>query len=471
MGLSGIAIVLFSAAVPAALVPAVQDLVGYWKGDEADPPTGGSAADATGAHPGVYQDGASTVGPRPVPAPALRFPNERCMSFAGPTAVVCVPDAPPLRRTGDFTIAFWVRVTAAPNDWVRLVGKGSSNLRQFGIWLEPGTRRLLFQQYDGDGRPILNLFGSAAIDLNAWHHVAGVVEAQAARIYVNGRIVAAGTRSGIPAVSQDPLTFGFAGFHAALQGQMDDIRLYARALVADEVGALAQGYSEIDPAVLAEVRTRQVEEALEHFRKMLRNPSPAARAAAVGELGSVPDERVLKKLAEILWGADSSSLVRAAAAKAMGNFRELRRTATPLLQGALGGSNTKDYDVQAAVLEALGRLGDEAGLPTIHHHFRADHVKVARAALVAAAAMRHRDSIEPLIELGEDVEKWLQREQAGPYRDDRGVGDREAAKARLGEVRAEILRALQAITREKWTTFREWRIWWSRRKAGFRVPD
>lgn len=470
MGIAGIAVTVLSVVWPVAAAQEKHGPIGCWKGDEADSPPGNVTADATGAHPGVYRNGAST-GPRPAPAPAFPFANERCMTFAGPEAGVFVPDAPDLRLTGDFTISFWVRVAEPPADWVRLAGKGNFDIRQFGIWLERGTHRLLFQQYDGGGQPILNLYSSAPIALNAWHHVAGVVEGQTARLYVGGSLSASGPRPGTAGLTADPLTFGYAGFHAALRGQMDEIRLYARALGGDDVASLARGGTEADVAAVAERRARKAEEALERFRKMVRDPAPAVRAAAVGELAGYPDEKTLKKVAEILLGGDPSPAVRAAAARALGNFREFRKTAVPVLQGALGGPNQKEYDVQAAVLEGLGKLGDEAALPTIHHHFRAEHVKVAQAALAAAGAMRHAGSIEPLIELGEDVEKWLQREQAGPYRDDRGVGDREAAKARLGEVRAEILRALQAITREKWTTFREWRIWWSRRKAGFRVPD
>lgn len=60
------------------------------------------------------------------PAPAFPFPNERCMPFAGgaqPAAHVSVPDAPALRGTGDFTVAFWMRKTGNVSDWARMVGK------------------------------------------------------------------------------------------------------------------------------------------------------------------------------------------------------------------------------------------------------------------------------------------------------------------------------------------------------------
>jgi HEAT repeat protein len=448
-----------------------QDLVGYWRGDEADPPPDGVAADVTGAHPGTYRNGATTVGPLPGTPPTFKFPNDRCMTFPGGNAQVVVPDAPALRLIGDFTVSFWVRATAAPSDWVRFVGKGNLQLRQFGVWLEPGTRRILFQQYNGAGESIVNLLSSAPIGLDAWHHVACAVRGQTALVYVNGSLGASAARSGTPAVSADPLTFGYGGMHGGFQGQLDDIRLYGRALEGEEIAVLAQGGAAVDEAAVAQMRARKVEAAMERFRKLLRDPAPSVRAAAVSELAGVQDEKTLKMLAEILMGGDPSPGVRAAAARALGKFGRFRPSAAAILRGAMGGPNQKEPEVQAAVLEGWSALGDEEALPTIHHHFRADPIRVAKAAVAAAGAMRRRESIEPLIDLGEDVEKWLKREQAGPYRDDRGVGDRAAAAARLNEMRAEIFRALQSITREKWTTFQEWRIWWSRRKASYKVPD
>lgn len=87
MGIAGIAVTVLSVVWPVAAAQEKHEPIGCWKGDEADPPPGNVAADATGAHPGVYRNGAST-GPRPAPAPAFSFPNERCMTFAGPQAGV-----------------------------------------------------------------------------------------------------------------------------------------------------------------------------------------------------------------------------------------------------------------------------------------------------------------------------------------------------------------------------------------------
>ncbi len=155
---AAVAVFAFGAR-PALAAP--QGPTAYWKGDEAAPPPGNVAVDSAGTYDGTYQNGATTVGPRPTPAPSFQFPNDRCMTFAGgaqPAAHVSVPDAPALRVTGDFTVAFWMRKTGDVSDWARMVGKGNSTQRNFGVWeWAGGDGRIKFQQYNSSGGSVLEL--------------------------------------------------------------------------------------------------------------------------------------------------------------------------------------------------------------------------------------------------------------------------------------------------------------------------
>ena len=60
-------------------------------------------------------------------------------------------------------------------------------------------------------------------------------------MWINGQLVGTGLRTGEPGTSADPLTFGFAGYHAYWAGQIDDVRVYNRGLSTNEVLYLAQG--------------------------------------------------------------------------------------------------------------------------------------------------------------------------------------------------------------------------------------
>lgn len=199
-----------------------------------------------------------------------------------------------------------------------------------------------------------------------------------------------------------------------------------------------------------------VEEALRGFRKAYAHPNPSNRAAAVGELARTPHERTLKTIGSLLSGEVKE--VRIAAARALAHFADYKKRATPLLLAALE-AGSAEPDVQVAILEALGKLQDETALPTVHQQFRGRHIKVAKAAVATAGAIKGGASLQAMLELSRDIRKWLMNNQGGGYKDDAGVGDDRAQRARLVELQAEIMKSFASITGEKWTTLEEWEIW------------
>ena len=205
----------------------------------APPPRPAQATDASGnGRNGTYSGGASTS----TQVPATKFANPGSFAFDGVSGMVTIPDAPGLRVTGDFTVAFWKRKTAVNGDWVRLVGKGDGGQRTFGIWEFPGTEnRLKFQIYNNVGGSILELDSSVSIPLNTWAHITAVVSINSAAIYVDGKPAGTGIRNGEPASGAHPLTLGHAGYHGFFAGQLDDVRLYNRALSMSEIVYLSGG--------------------------------------------------------------------------------------------------------------------------------------------------------------------------------------------------------------------------------------
>jgi hypothetical protein len=220
---------LSAAEISALFAPPADDggLLAHWTLDDG---SGQNAADATGhGNTGTIQGGAAwTSGVR-----------GGALSCDGTDDYVSVPDAPSLRLTGDCSFAFWMYKTSEAVDWQRLLGKGAANARNYGLWEEAGAgKRILFQQYDASGAAIVNLYSNTAIEVGAWYHIAGVVSGSTVAIYVNGALDASTTRAGTPATSADPLTLGYAGFHARYPGRLDDVRVYNRGLSAAEVMAL-----------------------------------------------------------------------------------------------------------------------------------------------------------------------------------------------------------------------------------------
>jgi len=213
---------------------------------------------------------------------------------------------------------------------------------------------------------------------------------------------------------------------------------------------------------------KEADEAVKRFRQSFANPSATARATAILELSKVPHEKTLKTIIPFLSGDVPE--VRVAAAKGMGSYTDYKKLASPMLMAALS-SNAKEFDVKAAIYASMGVLNDEMFISEVVKAFKEDRIKVAKAALSAAGSMRRKELIDPMIELGNDIEKWIKNKQSGGYRGDDGQqGDENQQKTRLEDLQKHLVKCLAEITGEKWGSFKEWNIWWGRKKATFEVP-
>ena len=226
-------------------------------------------------------------------------------------------------------------------------------------------------------------------------------------------------------------------------------------------GASATAFAQADDKA-------KVEEALKAFNKAFANPSPSARASAVDSLSETLHDKTLNKILPLTMGDVPE--VRIAAAKALVKFADWKKIVTPSLMAALK-ANAKDVKVQVEIFKSLGKLQDPIALPTVHGNFREADVAITKAAIECAGAMRQKESMDSLLELQHDVQKWLKNKQAGPYRGADGQpGDDNACKGRLDDIQKTIIKAYQDITKEKWATANEWEIWWGKKKAAFEVP-
>jgi prepilin-type N-terminal cleavage/methylation domain-containing protein len=150
--------------------------------------------------------------------------------FDGSGDYVKVDSTNDLKLTASFSIAAWVKVYQNAPDWVRLVGKGNSSNRNYGLWLATnGT--VLFQIYSAAGYG--NAQTSVAVNDGRWHHVVGVYDQSTMKVYLDNVESASISFSHVPLTSDDPFTIGYAGFHAYLNGLIDEVMLFNKALPAD----------------------------------------------------------------------------------------------------------------------------------------------------------------------------------------------------------------------------------------------
>jgi hypothetical protein len=204
--------------------PASSNLVAAWGFDET---SGTTAADASGRN---------NVGTLSGPAWTTAGKFGGALSFDGINDWVTVADADVLDLTTAMTIEAWVRPSALGSLWRT-------------VMLKEQPKSLIYALYAGDnrGRPVADVFtnvdrdvgGSTASTPNTWTHLAATYDGANLRLYVNGVQNASRAVTGAIRVSTGALRFGgnSSWNDEWFAGQIDEARIYNRALSAAEIQA------------------------------------------------------------------------------------------------------------------------------------------------------------------------------------------------------------------------------------------
>jgi hypothetical protein len=160
------------------------------------------------------------------------------LSFSG-RHMLRVPERPAFNGLGKLSFSVW----AAPTAFERY----NELFRK-----EDGDRRVLFAFQDNGAILTLGLNVGGYVECDAkidpctvldgaWHHCAGTFDGQVMRVYLDGRQVGMLKRPGtIASGGGAPGCIGSAHGGECFQGQLDDFRIYADTLTADEIAALHQ---------------------------------------------------------------------------------------------------------------------------------------------------------------------------------------------------------------------------------------
>eukprot|EP01112_Ceratiomyxa_fruticulosa_P013320 TRINITY_DN3747_c0_g2_i1.p1 TRINITY_DN3747_c0_g2~~TRINITY_DN3747_c0_g2_i1.p1 ORF type:complete len:679 (-),score=120.08 TRINITY_DN3747_c0_g2_i1:216-2252(-) len=146
------------------------------------------------------------------------------LSFETKEDMVVIPDHKSLRLNSNFTICFWFKPHTTPSDWIRLIGKGSPEARNFGMF----TTHDMFtmQQFHTDSS-YYSVWSTKKFSLNEWHFICGVRNDQNVRLYLNGEECGNYEVSmGTPHTSADPLTIGRDPHHEWMNHKMDEVRIW-----------------------------------------------------------------------------------------------------------------------------------------------------------------------------------------------------------------------------------------------------
>jgi len=230
------------AGLPACIPTGLLDnLVGYWKLDDGAGST--VASDSSGRGNDGALDGldpsAAWVGGRSLGALDIAH-----------TGWVQVPPSPSIDAiTDQITVAAWIDpegTISSADEWATVLSRqtGTSDNQHYHLSLYR------------DGRPTLFLITEAGYALfsapdaapkGAWTHLAGVYDGTTARLYVDGVEKASHALAGKFGPDTTPIILGGNGNDASgvptelVPGRIDELMLYARALGATEIAALAAG--------------------------------------------------------------------------------------------------------------------------------------------------------------------------------------------------------------------------------------
>jgi len=214
------------AAVPAPDPVGDRGLVAHWRFDEEK---GRGIKDSSG-----FGNGGELIGARRVAGKV-----GRALSFEAPDSLVKIPCSASLNLGDALSIEAWIcprdisefsRILVSKNDEYALRIDNPREGNRISFFVHVGQPAVTWEpRVSSQGTPTLNV----------WHHVVATWDGAESRLYLNGELVGTRERVGKPNPNPYPVMIGnweFPSWHGAhFGGLIDEVRVYNRALTADEV--------------------------------------------------------------------------------------------------------------------------------------------------------------------------------------------------------------------------------------------
>jgi len=165
---------------------------------------------------------------------AQMFWNQTCQFAGTNTSYISVPSTAGTNITGSFTAEAWVNSSNVSGLERGIISKGSA----LGVSMRYAVRISSTSKITIYTNGVLRATSVASIAVNTWTHVAATYSTatDSFAIFINGvKNVAAVVGVATPASNTDSLFIGIAGSGINYIGQLDEIRLWNRALTAAEI--------------------------------------------------------------------------------------------------------------------------------------------------------------------------------------------------------------------------------------------
>ncbi len=158
--------------------------------------------------------------------------NAGALSFNGTSSIVNIPDSASLHLSTGMTLEAWVRPTSVTKAWRDVIYKGND------IYFLEATSTTSSRPAGGItvGSSDALTYGTAALAVNTWTHLALTYDGANLRLYVNGAQVSSAARTGTISSSTNALQIGGDNIYSQrFAGLIDDVRIYNNALTAAQI--------------------------------------------------------------------------------------------------------------------------------------------------------------------------------------------------------------------------------------------
>ncbi len=228
--------------------PTESGLIAYWKLDDGQ----AIIRDSSGyGHTGVRTGTGSTWSGSSLPS-LIQFDNAFAMKFNGYNDEIDVPQSSQFELQA-FTISAWINLSSAAGDrnaivtYGQGVNIGGSAATESVAFIYHQTANLLRLRLDnGAGTSFIDLQPNPTSLAGHWSHVVATWDGATAKVYQDGTLIGSQTSAdtiNYTSNSLSKLRIGtwFGNNERFFNGAMDDVRIYNRALSANEVVNLSRG--------------------------------------------------------------------------------------------------------------------------------------------------------------------------------------------------------------------------------------
>ncbi len=217
-------------------------LVGYWKMDEAS--AGSTVKDFTANGNNGTPNGSG--GANNLPQPTVDFPENmnvsdtRSLSFDGTDDSVDLNQSSTLKPTTALTVSAWVRRTGTLTNFKGIVTSPETATDVGGYLLTGMNTNVIRASIDTNGSGgWASADSTTVLALNTWYLVTETWDGTNVRIYINGSLEATTAAASIGyGTTTKNAEIGRYRTYGNWPGNIDDVRIYNRALSAAEIKAL-----------------------------------------------------------------------------------------------------------------------------------------------------------------------------------------------------------------------------------------